>query len=109
MSPSDSNRDQQSESDEPTTSVTLPWLLRLKLRKSFRKAGYKAVFKSNANLKTLLTCNNKGKLPDKSLPGVYLASCKCGKKYVGETSLVCDEKWDLTGISSQFLKYALRN
>ena len=66
---------------------------------------------SNANLKTLLTSNNKCKLPDNSLPGVYLTSCKCGKKYVGETSLkvstrmeqhkktIRDEKWDLTGIS----------
>ena len=27
-------------------------------------------FKSNANLKTLLACNNKSKLPGNSLPGV---------------------------------------
>ena len=111
-SPPNNNEDQQS--DEPTTTVTLPWIpgLSPKLRKSFRKAGIKAVFKSNANLKTLLTSNNKCKLPDNSLPGVYLTSCKCGKKYVGETSLkvstrmeqhkktIRDEKWDLTGISS---------
>ena len=111
-SPPNNNEDQQS--DEPSTTVTLPWIpgLSPKLRKSFRKAGIKAVFKSNANLKTLLTSNNKCKLPDNSLPGVYLTSCKCGKKYVGETSLkvstrmeqhkktIRDEKWDLTGISS---------
>ena len=82
-SPPNNNEDQQS--DEPTTTVTLPWIpgLSPKLRKSFRKAGIKAVFKSNANLKTLLRSNNKCKLPDNSLPGVYLTSCKCGKKVRG--------------------------
>ena len=61
------------------------------------------------------------KTPKKS--GVYFTICKCGKEYVGETSLkvfesfhyngtsqkddMYDEKWDLTGISS-ILKSALR-
>ena len=95
-------------------TFTLPWIpgLSPKLRKSFRKAGYKTIFKSNANLKTILTSNNKCQLPDNSLPGVYLASCNCGKKYVDKTSLkvstrmdqhkksIRDEKWDLTGISN---------
>ena len=55
------------------------------MRKSFRKAGYKAIFKSNTNLKTLLTAKNKSKLPDFSHPGVYSVECNCGKHYVGET------------------------
>ena len=37
--------------------VTLPWIpgLSPKLRKSFKKVDYKTIFKSNANLKTILT------------------------------------------------------
>ena len=40
--------------------VTLPWVpgLSQKLRKVFKKAGYKAVFKSGANLRTIL-CRKK--------------------------------------------------
>ena len=94
--------------------VKLPWIPELspKLRKSFRKAGYKAVFKSTANLKTLLTSKNKSDLPSNSQPGVYMINCKCGKGYVGETKLkvstritqheknVSDEKWDVSGITN---------
>ena len=46
------------------------------------------------------------------LPGIYLVNCKCGKQYVGKTSLkvstrmeqhrktIQDEKWDSTIISN---------
>ena len=83
-----------------------------KLRKSFRNAGYKTVFKSGPNLKTLLTSKNKSRLPPNSHPGVYMIECKCGKRYVGKTGLkistrvgqhkknVEDEKWDVSGITS---------
>ena len=83
-----------------------------KLRKSFRKQGYKTIFKSSMNLKTILTARNKSKLPKNSLPGVYMVNCKCGSKNVGETSLkvftrlkqhqksITDKKWDLSGISN---------
>jgi len=100
--------------DETTKIVSLPWVpgLSPKLRKSFRKVGYKAVFKSSANLKTILTSKNKCKLPDLSYPGVYLVPCKCGKQYVGETKLktynrleqhkdyITKKTWDSSGISS---------
>ena len=97
-----------------TNTVTLPWIpgLSPKLRKSFRKQGYKTIFKSSMNLKTILTARNKTKLTKNSLPGVYMVNCKCGSKYVGETSLkvstrleqhqksITDKKWDLSGISN---------
>jgi hypothetical protein len=62
-------------------TISLPWIpiISPKLRKIFRKAGYKTVFKSNANLKTLLTSRNKSKLPCNSQPGTYLIKCKCSK------------------------------
>ena len=99
---------------EQKNIVTLPWIPELspKLRKSFKKAGFKAVFKSGANLKTMLTAKNKCKLSPHSHPGVYMVDCNCGKRYVGETSLkvstrlqqhkksIEDEKWDLTGITN---------
>jgi len=67
--------------------VSLPWIpgLSPKLRKVFRNAGYKAVFKSGANLRTILTSKNKTKLPQNSHPGVYKIYCSCGKMYIGET------------------------
>ena len=69
--------------------VKLPWIpeLSIKLKKIFKKAGYKAVFKSVSNLQTLLTSKNKCKLPINSYPGVYNIKCKCGEQYVGETKL----------------------
>ena len=50
--------------------VKLPWIpvLSLKLKRAFRKAGLKAVFKSSNNLKTILTSTNKSNLPANSLP-----------------------------------------
>ena len=79
----------KSEDNDPKQIVVLPWVPRLspKLQKSFKNAGYKAVFKSSTNLKTLLTSRNKYKLPYLSQPGVYMTACECGKTYVGETSM----------------------
>ena len=102
-----------SENTDPTQIAVLHWVpgLSPKLRKSFRNAGYKAVFKSSSNLKSLLTSHNKSKLPPLSQPGVYMTSCGCGKKHVGETLLkvstrikqhqksITDEKLDTTGVS----------
>ena len=45
------------------------------------------MFKSSANLKTILTSSNKNRLPKNSHPIVYMVSCKCEKRYVGETKL----------------------
>ena len=106
------NIQQLPEQEQPNTIVTLPWVpgLSPKLRRTFKKHGYKAVFKGSTNLKTLLTFGNKSKLPYLSKPGVYMVECNCGKKYVGETKLnvqsriaqhqktVKDEKWETTGI-----------
>ena len=113
--PKEARPDRQLEEDhEQRKIVKLPWIpgLSPKLRKSFRNAGYRTVFKSGANLKSLLTSKNKSRLPPNSQPGVYMIDCKCGKKYVGETGLkvstrvkqhkknVEDEKWDLSGITN---------
>ena len=105
--------DHQPKEEEPNKIVKLPWIpgISPKLRKSFRKAGYKAVFKSTSNLKTILTSKNKSSLPSNSHPGVYKISCKCGKKYVGETKLkissraeqhkmdIFNKKWTTSGIT----------
>ena len=50
--------------------VSLPWVpgLSVKLKKIYKKFGYKAVFKSSRNLKEHLTTKNKPKLPDNSQP-----------------------------------------
>ncbi|XP_065677309.1 uncharacterized protein LOC136092717 [Hydra vulgaris] len=70
-------------------AISLPWIpiISPRLRRIFRKAGYRTVFKLNANLKTLLTSKNKSKLLCNSTPGIYLIKCKCSKVYVGETKL----------------------
>ena len=79
----------QEQDQEHNKVVKLPWIpgMSPKLRKSFRAAGYRTVFKSGANLKALLTSKNKSRLPPNSQPGVYMINRNCGKKYVGETGL----------------------
>ena len=79
-------------SEDPTQKfpmVTLPWIpgISPKLKKVYKKAGYKTVFKANANLQTILTSKNKVRLPKNSHPGVYKIQCKCNNvpPYVGET------------------------
>jgi len=69
--------------------VKLPWIpgLSLKLKRAFRKAGLKTVFKSGNNLQNILTSRNKTKLPINSNPGIYKVQCGCGSTYVGETKL----------------------
>ena len=72
--------------------VTLPWIPKVspKLRKAYKKAGIKVVFKSGANLKTILTAKNKQKLPKNSFPGVYRIPCSGHPDknvYIGETKL----------------------
>ena len=71
--------------------ITLPWIpgVSSKLRKAYKKAGYQVVFKSKANLKTILTAKNKVQLPKNSRPGVYKIPCDCKKvpPYIGQTKL----------------------
>ena len=69
--------------------ITLPWIPSIspKLRKAYKKAGYRAVFKSGNNLKNILCSKNKMKLPRNSYPGIYKVDCKCKKTYTGETKL----------------------
>ena len=57
--------------------ITLPWIPGFppKLRKAYKKAGNKTVFKSNKNLQKLLTSKNKNVLPMNSYPGVYKVVC----------------------------------
>ena len=71
--------------------ITLPWIpgLSPKLRKEYRKAGYKVVFKSGRNLNNILTSKNKQKLPKNSYPGIYKIPCSKHPQnpYIGETKL----------------------
>ena len=69
-------------------TVTLPWIpiISPKLRKVYRKAGYKVVFKSGKSIMDISTSRNKTKLPVNSHPGVYKIPCSCGiAPYRGET------------------------
>ena len=72
-------------------TVTLPWIpgVSPKLRKVYKKAGYKTAFKSGANLQTILTSKNKTILPKNSHPGTYKIQCKCHvvPPYIGETKI----------------------
>ena len=102
------------EADQKQT-ISLPWIpgVSQKLRKVYKKAGYKVVFKSNRNLKTILTAKNKTTLPKNSYPGVYKIPCSCGiTPYTGETKMkvstrneqheesIRKEKWDNSGVVS---------
>ena len=65
-----------------------PWIpgVSPRLKKVYRKAGYKVVFKSGRNLSSILTTKNKMELPKNSFPGVYKIPCSCGiTPYRGET------------------------
>ena len=76
------------ENSETKQTVTLPWIpvLSPKLKKLYRKAGYKVAFKSGKNISNILTAQNKAKLPKNSFPGVYKIPCSCGMPpYRGET------------------------
>ena len=72
-------------------TVTLPWIpgVSPKLRKVYKKAGYKTAFKSGANLQTILTSKNKTILPKNSHPGTYKIQCKCHivPPNIGETKI----------------------
>ena len=71
------------------TTITLPWIpgVSPKLRKAYKKAGYRTIFKSNINLKNILCSKNKTRLPPNSYPGVYKVVCRCDAPYTGETKL----------------------
>ena len=89
------NRDNAPQSDEPTEetnlpTVTLPWIpgVSTKLKKVYRKAGYKVAFKSNRNIQAILTKKNKVQLPPNSYPGVYRITCGCPQPpYIGQTKI----------------------
>ena len=96
-------------------TVTLPWIpgVSTKLRKAYKKAGYRIAFKSNPNLQTILTSKNKTQLPKNSYPGVYKIPCNCNNvpPYIGQTKLkintrtsqhkeyVRKEQWERSGIA----------
>ena len=66
---------------EKKQTITLPWIpgLSSKLKKIYRKAGFKVVFKSSLNIQRILTSKNKSKLPKNSFPGAYKIPCSCGR------------------------------
>ena len=77
-----SERDENgiNKTEEQSYTITLPWIpgVTPKLKKAYRKAGYKVVFKSGRNIGDILTAKNKTKLPKNSRPGVYKIPCSCG-------------------------------
>ena len=76
--------------DTPSQTITLPWIpgVSPKLKKAFRKAGYKVVFKAGANLTAILSKKNKAQLPKNSHAGIYRIRCPCGvPPYIGKTKL----------------------
>ena len=108
------NNNTENNDREIKQTITLPWIPTIspKLKKAYRKAGYKVVFKSSKNLQTILTSKNKSKLPKNSFPGVYEIPCGCGiTPYRGETKMkistrstqheesVRKEKWDNSAIA----------
>ena len=66
--------------------VKLPWIPMVgpKLRRIYRRYGFKVVFTSLPNLANIL-CKNKCAFPKNSEAGVYKIDCNCGQFYVGET------------------------
>ena len=83
----DQEANMNSNSDTKQT-IVLPWIpgVSPKLRKVYKKAGYKVAFKSGRNLGDILTAKNKTKLTKNSYPGVYKILCSCGiTPYRGET------------------------
>ena len=82
------------ETDQKQT-VILPWIpgISQKLKKAYKKAGYKVAFKSGKNLKDILTNKNKTKLPKNSFPGIYKIPYSCGiTPYRGETKKKIDTR-----------------
>ena len=74
--------------NESNATITLPWIpgVSPRLKKVYRKTGYKVVFRSGKNIGNILTSKNKTKLPKNSHPGVYKIPCSCGiTAYRGET------------------------
>ena len=74
-----SNED-ESRNQENGETVTIPWIpgVSPRLKKAFRKAGYKVVCKSGRSIGNILTSRNKTKLPENSYPGIYTIPCSCG-------------------------------
>ena len=86
--PTDVSNNNTLEETQTRDTITLPWIpgVSPRLRKVYKKAGYKVVFKSGRNIGDILTSRNKSKLPRNSHPGIYKIPCSCGKNpYRGET------------------------
>ena len=102
------------EETQPGETITLPWIpgVSPRLRKVYKKAGYRVAFKSGRNIGNILTSRNKSKLPGNSHPGIYKIPCSCGKTpYRGETKkrvmtrisehqqYIAKEHWAQSGIA----------
>ena len=90
----DANGDRLEETNQTTNdtgsleTISLPWIpgVSTRLKKAYKKAGYKVVFKSGRSIGNILTARNKSKLPANSHPGVYEIPCSCNTPaYRGET------------------------
>ena len=74
---------------KPPPLAILPFLgpVSYKLKKAFKRAGSRVVFKSINRISDTLCNRNKPKLPPNSKPGIYKIECECGSIYIGQTSL----------------------
>ncbi|XP_057316789.1 uncharacterized protein LOC130657810 [Hydractinia symbiolongicarpus] len=72
--------------------VSLPWVpgLSPKLRKSFRKAGYKTVIKSSAYLQTILTSQMRQKI----CQGDEVENCSCNVGYDWDTAKMLKQEFN---------------
>ena len=86
--PESTTQNEETNNQETRETVTIPWIPKIspRLKKAFRKAGYKVVCKSGRSISSILTARNKTKLPKNSNPGVYVIPCSCGiAPYRGQT------------------------
>ena len=93
------------DTNNQSTTITSPWIpgVSTKLRKVYKKAGYKTVFKFGSKLKNIICSKNKTKLPRNSYPGVYKVNCRCNMPYTGET------KFKICTRGNQHRKNVLQN
>ena len=88
-----SKNNHQNNTKNTKNIIKLPWvpIIGLKLRKEFKKKDIKTVFRSGANLKSILY-QNKSKLQPNSYPGVYALNCSCNAEHISETKKKSDDQ-----------------
>ena len=67
--------------------VCLPYIPSISnaLKRTAKKAGFNVTFRSGRKLRSILCTNCKTKRDPHQQKGIYMFTCPCGKKYVGQT------------------------